>query len=83
MVIKMFWVLILILKSKPWVKRGLNCKPERAFEFLYNNLSGRQKFELIIAEQEINHLTKEELIDFLKLCKDNLTDNGTLIVHVD
>ena len=69
-------------KVKYGTDRGLNCKAERAFEFLYDNLTTGNKFDLIIAEQEINHLTKEELIDFLKLCKDNLVNSGTLIVHV-
>jgi 2-polyprenyl-3-methyl-5-hydroxy-6-metoxy-1,4-benzoquinol methylase len=69
-------------KVKYAVERGLNCKAERAFEFLYENLNSGEKFDLIIAEQEINHLTKDELIDFLKLCKKNLVDNGTLIAHV-
>lgn len=70
------------LKVKHGTDRGLNCKAARAFEFLYDNLKSGIKFDLIVTEQEINHLTKEELIDFLKLCKENLSDNGTLIVHV-
>lgn len=69
-------------KVKYGTDRGLNLKAERAFEFLYGNLESGSRFDLIVAEQEINHLSKEELIDFLKLCKDNLSDNGTLIVHV-
>jgi SAM-dependent methyltransferase len=69
-------------KVKPGIDRGLNCKDARAFEFLYENLESGNKFDLIVAEQEINHLSKDELIDFLKLCKDNLADNGTLIIHV-
>jgi 2-polyprenyl-3-methyl-5-hydroxy-6-metoxy-1,4-benzoquinol methylase len=64
------------------IGRGLNLKAERVFEFLYLNLKSGNKFDLIIAEQEINHLAKDELIDFLILCKENLTENGTLIVHV-
>lgn len=62
--------------------RGLNCKDERAFEYLQNNLNANTKFHVIIAEQEINHLSKDELIDFLNLCKQNLIDGGTLMVHV-
>jgi 2-polyprenyl-3-methyl-5-hydroxy-6-metoxy-1,4-benzoquinol methylase len=69
-------------KIKHAINRGLNCKIARAFEFLYENLNSGNKFDLIVAEQEINHLTKDELIDFLNLCKQNLNDNGTLIVHV-
>jgi SAM-dependent methyltransferase len=63
-------------------KRKLNCKAERAFEFLSNNLTeSNAKFDVIIAEQELNHLTKVELLDFLRLCKENLTSGGTLITH--
>ena len=61
--------------------KKLNCKAERAFEFLQDNLS-KEKFDVIIAEQEINHLSKEELLEFLELCKNNLVKGGTLIVHV-
>ncbi|MEJ2618056.1 MAG: class I SAM-dependent methyltransferase, partial [Ignavibacteriaceae bacterium] len=61
--------------------KKLNCKAERAFEFLQDNLS-KEKFDVIIAEQEINHLSKEELLEFLELCKNNLIKGGTLIVHV-
>jgi len=69
-------------KIKHGVNRGLNLKHERAFEFLERNKSTQNKFDLILAEQEINHLTKVELFDFYKLCKDNLKSGGTLIVHV-
>jgi len=62
-------------------KRGLNCIAERAFEFLQNNLLTGNKFDVIIAEQEINHLTKTEALDFLELCKMNLVKDGTLMVH--
>lgn len=60
--------------------RGLNCQCENAFPFLKRNLK-LESFELIIAEQEINHLTKEEIIKFLSLCRSNLTNDGKLIVH--
>lgn len=68
-------------KVKHAIDRKLNCKAERAFEFLQDNLN-KEKFNVIIAEQEINHLSKAELVEFLNLCKQNLTENGTLIVHV-
>lgn len=58
--------------------RGLNCRVERAFDFLsMNDLA----FDVIIAEQELNHLTKDEILMFLELCRRNLRDNGTLLVH--
>ena len=68
-------------KVKYAKEKNLNCKTERAFEFLQDNLS-KEKFDVIIAEQEINHLSKEELLEFLELCKNNLVKGGTLIVHV-
>ncbi len=64
------------------VKRGLNLIADRAFEFLQSNIEANgEKFDVIIAEQEINHLTKTELLDFLQLCKMNLVKGGTLMVH--
>jgi 2-polyprenyl-3-methyl-5-hydroxy-6-metoxy-1,4-benzoquinol methylase len=65
-------------KVKFAVQKGLNCKTEYAFEFLGIN---KNQFDVIVAEQEINHLTKEEILRFLKLCWNNLNENGTLIVH--
>jgi SAM-dependent methyltransferase len=58
--------------------RGLNCHPEHAFSFLENN---DQPFDLIFVEQEINHLTKNEILQFFKLCAENLRDKGILIIH--
>ena len=69
-------------KIKHGVKRGLNLKAERAFEFLQKNKSTQHKFDLILAEQEINHLTKQELLEFYEICKENLKSGGSLIVHV-
>ena len=37
--------------------------------------------DAIIAEQEINHLTKEEILIFLNLCRKSLVKGGTLLVH--
>jgi SAM-dependent methyltransferase len=59
-------------------RRNLNCLVAEAFPFLENN---REPFDVIFGEQEINHLTKEEAISFLKLCRNNLRDGGTLLVH--
>jgi len=58
--------------------KGLNCTVENAFPFLENHPGS---YDLIIAEQEINHLTKEEIITFLNLCRKSLVDGGTLLVH--
>ncbi len=59
-------------------EKGLNCTVENAFPFLENPPGS---FDLIIAEQEINHLTKEEILVFLNLCRKNLVKGGTLLVH--
>lgn len=58
--------------------RNLNCKSERAFEYLLNNPS---EFDVIFCEQEVNHLTKEEILEFLRLCWLRLSPGGVLIVH--
>lgn len=59
-------------------KRGLNCRHENAFAFLRDN---GEPYDFIFAEQEINHLTKPEIIAFLELCNRNLTPGGALVVH--
>lgn len=59
-------------------EKSLNCEIDGAFSFLEKN---ENSFDTIIAEQEINHLTKEEILKFLKLCWNNLREGGTLIVH--
>ena len=59
-------------------EKGLNCGVESAFAFL-GNLPG--PYDAIIAEQEINHLTKAEILRFLDLCGKNLVNGGTLLVH--
>ncbi|MBW2662022.1 MAG: NAD-dependent epimerase/dehydratase family protein [Deltaproteobacteria bacterium] len=59
-------------------KHGLNCRAANVFPFLRENL---EPFDLIFAEQEINHLTKNEILTFLGLCHKNLADGGHLTVH--
>lgn len=58
--------------------KNLNCKTEGTFDFLAKN---RNLYDFIFVEQEINHLTKDEIIEFFRLCRDSLKDRGTLIVH--
>jgi 2-polyprenyl-3-methyl-5-hydroxy-6-metoxy-1,4-benzoquinol methylase len=65
-------------KIKHAKNQGLNCECKEAFPFLENN---SDPFNLIFCEQEINHLTKEEILGFLPLCHQNLNDSGKLIVH--
>ncbi len=60
------------------VRHQLDCRAERAFPFL---AARRQAFQAIFCEQEINHLTKPEILAFLELCRESLRPGGTLIVH--
>ncbi len=63
-----------------WAKsKGLNCEQERAFEYLY--ATEDETFDAIFCEQEINHLTKDEIVSFVKLCHQKLKDGGTFIGH--
>jgi nucleoside-diphosphate-sugar epimerase/2-polyprenyl-3-methyl-5-hydroxy-6-metoxy-1,4-benzoquinol methylase len=59
-------------------KHGLNCRVANAFPFLREK---RGPFDLIFVEQEINHLTKSEVLTFLDLCHQNLNVGGKLFVH--
>ena len=59
-------------------KKNFDCSREDVFEFLGNH---DNKFDVIVAEQEINHLTLDEINSFLLICKQRLTDKGTLILH--
>ena len=60
------------------VKRGLGCITEEAFPFLERS---PEAFDLIFCECEINHLTKDEILEFLQLCRVALHQGGTLIFH--
>lgn len=59
-------------------RKNLNCSVERAFEFLQSDVSD---FDVIIIEQELNHLEKKEVLIFLELCYNKLKQNGLLISH--
>jgi 2-polyprenyl-3-methyl-5-hydroxy-6-metoxy-1,4-benzoquinol methylase len=43
--------------------------------------NNKERFDLIFCEQEINHLTKDEILEFLKLCWNNLRQGGAVIIH--
>ncbi len=60
------------------VKRGLNCRTGTAFEELQGT---EQPYDVIICEQELNHLTKDEMIEFLKLAHSKLKVGGRLVCH--
>lgn len=59
-------------------KRGLNCKQSDAFDYLENS---DENYDLIFCEQELNHLTKDEIIEFLKLANSKIKTGGKLISH--
>ena len=59
-------------------KRGLNCQAARAIPFLQDST---EPYDVIFCEQELNHLTKDEILSFLALCRGKLADNGVLISH--
>jgi 2-polyprenyl-3-methyl-5-hydroxy-6-metoxy-1,4-benzoquinol methylase len=59
-------------------KRNLPCRVERGVEFLQQN---KNHFDVIICEQELNHLTKKEMLLFLGLCRESLKAGGTLLVY--
>ena len=59
-------------------RRGLPCETAEAFPFLEQN---REPFDVIIPEQELNHLTLDEQLEFLSLCRRNLKPGGLMIVY--
>lgn len=59
-------------------KRELNCRTERGFEHLENL---ENQYDVIIPEQELNHLTHAETLEFLGLCNKALREGGLLIVY--
>jgi len=56
----------------------LDCQVERAFPWL---AASPDRYQAIFCEQELNHLTKPEILVFLQLCQRALRPGGTLIVH--
>lgn len=58
--------------------RRLNCKVAHALPMLEKN---KDVYDVIIAEQEVNHLTKTEIRHFLSLCHTSLKPGGMLVVH--
>ena len=58
--------------------RDLPCRVSGAFEFLQ---ASSETYDVIIPEQELNHLTLDETVEFLNLCRSRLNNNGMLIVY--
>ena len=57
---------------------SLPCRTAQAFPFIAREQS---TFDAIVAEQELNHLTVEETITFLQLCRGALKPGGRLVVY--
>ncbi|HEX6013113.1 MAG TPA: class I SAM-dependent methyltransferase [Geminicoccaceae bacterium] len=50
-------------------RRGLPCATAEAFPYLE---AASAEFDVIVAEQELNHLTNSESVEFLRLCRAKL-----------
>ena len=59
-------------------QRELPCVCERAFEFLQRH---ETTYDVIILEQELNHLTHQETIDFLRLCRSRMRRGSRIIAY--
>jgi 2-polyprenyl-3-methyl-5-hydroxy-6-metoxy-1,4-benzoquinol methylase len=59
-------------------RKGLPCEVARAFEFLQSKPG---QYDVIIPEQELNHLTLNETIEFLRLCRAALRPGGRVVVY--
>jgi SAM-dependent methyltransferase len=57
--------------------KKLNCQRAYAFEFLEDTAD--ESYDLIWLEQELNHLTRPEILEFLDLCRHKLRRGGRLI----
>jgi SAM-dependent methyltransferase len=60
-------------------EHGLPCSVAEAFPYLAARQVG--DFDCIIPEQELNHLTLEETVEFLKLCRGALSPGGIIVVY--
>jgi SAM-dependent methyltransferase len=60
-------------------RRGLPCEVAEVFPFLSSHQTG--EYDCIIPEQELNHLTIEETISFLQMCRLALRSGGRVIVY--
>ncbi|MFW8600180.1 methyltransferase domain-containing protein [Desulfobacterota bacterium M19] len=58
--------------------KGFNSECANCFDYLQET---KEKYDLIFAEQEVNHLTRNEFRVFIKLCYNALKQNGRLIIN--
>jgi SAM-dependent methyltransferase len=66
------------VKVEYGLKRGLPCEVAEAFGYLERSPG---QFDAIIPEQELNHLTHDETIEFLQLCHAALKPGGRIVVY--
>jgi 2-polyprenyl-3-methyl-5-hydroxy-6-metoxy-1,4-benzoquinol methylase len=59
-------------------RHQLPCEVARAFEFLADK---QAEYDVIIPEQELNHLTLDETVEFLALCRRSLRPGGRVVVY--
>ena len=59
-------------------RRGLRCEAAEAFPFLERSAGG---YDVIVPEQELNHLTIAETVEFLQLCHRALKPGGRIVVY--
>ena len=60
-------------------RRQLPCEAAEVFPFLSRHQSG--EYDCIVPEQELNHLTLDETIAFLGMCRAALRPGGRVIVY--
>ena len=60
------------------IKRNLNVVVAHAFDFLGE---ADEPYDAIVLEQEINHLTRLEFMDFLKLARERLVKGGRILLN--
>lgn len=65
-------------KVRHALAHGLAAHAAEAFPYLEKF---HEEFDVIIPEQELNHLTIDETIEFLKLCRQALKPGGKVIVY--
>lgn len=59
-------------------RHNLPCETAQAFPFLEER---QAEFDVIIPEQELNHLTYDETIEFLQLCNVALKPGGRVVLY--
>jgi SAM-dependent methyltransferase len=59
-------------------QRGLPVRTAEAFPYLEEHPG---EHDVIVAEQELNHLTKDETLEFLELTHGSLRPGGTVVVY--